>query len=138
MRVKELMQPSVEWCAPETSVVELARMMRDDDIGAIPIADEDRLIGMVTDRDITLRATAEARDAQTCTAKDVMTDSIDYCFEDAGIEEAANIMKSHLVRRLPVINQDKRLVGMITVGDITGASPELAGETLKALSAIGS
>ncbi len=67
-----------------------------------------------------------------------MTDSIDYCFEDAGIEEAANIMKSHLVRRLPVINQDKRLVGMITVGDITGASPELAGETLKALSAIGS
>jgi CBS domain-containing protein len=136
MQVNEIMHRGAEWTTPETSLVELARKMRDEDIGSIPVGENDRLIGMVTDRDIAIRAVAEQRDPATTTAREVMTGELAWCYDDADIAEAGRIMAQRGVRRLPVVNHDKRMVGMITVGDLTAASPEIAGEALRALSAV--
>lgn len=136
MKVRKMMHKGVEWVSPDATVAELAKKMQQFDIGAIPIGENDRLVGIVTDRDIALRALADGRDPAKLTARDVMTKGIIYCRDDEDVDEAARIMESKQVRRLPVIDANKRMVGMITLGDVShAASPKIAGEVTKAVSA---
>ena len=136
MKVKEAMHNGVEWAAPQTPIPEIARRMRDLDIGAIPVGENDRLIGMVTDRDIACRAVANGADLGTLTARDVMSKGIFYCRDSEELEDAMRIMEQKQVRRLPVIDDQKRMVGILSLGDIAEATPhELSGEVVAAVSA---
>jgi CBS domain-containing protein len=111
MKIKDAMHKGAEWVAPATSVYDIAKKMRDLDIGAIPVGDNDRLIGMVTDRDIACRGVANERDCAKLTARDVMSKGIIYCRDTEELEDALRIMEQKQVRRLPVINDQKRMVG---------------------------
>src|SRR5436853_1549449 len=104
MKVKDAMHKGVDWVSPETPVTELAELMSEHDIGAIPIGENDRLIGMVTDRDIVVRGLANGRDPWRLTARDVMTKGVIFCREDEEIDDATRTMELKQVRRLPVIN----------------------------------
>ncbi len=137
MKINDIMTPGVDLVLTDTTLVEIAQKMRSDDVGAIPVGENDRLVGMVTDRDIVIRAVADQRDPASVTARDVMTGDMIWCYDDADVDEAAGAMRRNGVRRIPVVNHDKRLVGMISIGDITRASTELAGDTLRELSAVG-
>ncbi|MCH9764382.1 MAG: CBS domain-containing protein [Alphaproteobacteria bacterium] len=137
MKVKTAMHEGVDWVTPDTPVVELAKMMRKQDIGAIPIGENDRLIGMVTDRDIICNGLA--RDDFTssdATARDVMTEGIHCCREDDDLAKAMRHMEKVGVRRLPVINRNKRMVGILSLGDISQIAPsDLVTEWARSLSA---
>jgi CBS domain-containing protein len=136
MKVKDAMHQGAEWVEPQTPIDEIARKMRDLDIGAIPVGENDRLIGMVTDRDIACRAVANGTDPGKLTARDVMSKGILYCRETEDLEDAMRIMEQKQVRRLPVINDRKRMVGMLSLGDIAhAASHELSGEVTAAVAA---
>lgn len=136
MKVREAMRVGVKWADPGTSIVELAHMMRCHDVGAIPIGENDRLIGIVTDRDIVCRVVADRRDLTKLTARDVMTKGVIWCLDDEELDDAVRIMEQRRIRRLPVIDQNKRMVGMLALGDISEAAPQrLAGEVLSAVSA---
>lgn len=135
MKVRDAMHKGVEWVDPTTPVTRLAQLMREHDIGAIPIGENDRLIGMVTDRDIVCRGLAVGKDLKKLTARDVMTKGIVFCREDEEIDDATRTMELKQVRRLPVINGDKRMVGMLSLGDLSNScDQELTGEVLQAVS----
>jgi CBS domain-containing protein len=124
MKVKDAMHKGVQWVGPDTPVGELAKLMRKHDIGAIPVGEDDRLIGMVTDRDIVCKGLAEdGFDAKRMTARDVMTNGIHCCGEDDDLAKAVRHMESLKVRRLPVINKNKRMIGILSLGDISQATP---------------
>jgi len=136
MKVSEVMTRKAEVVRPDTTVQEAAERMRQLDVGPLPVCDGDRLVGMVTDRDITVRSTAEGWDPFTTPVRDVMTPETFYCFEDQDVTEAARIMNEHQVRRLLVLNRDKRLAGIVSLGDLaveTG-DRQTAGKTLEAVS----
>jgi CBS domain-containing protein len=136
MKVKDAMHKGAEWVAPQTPIADIAKRMRDLDIGAIPIGENDRLIGMVTDRDIACRGLANGAAPGKLTARDVMSKGIFYCRDSEELEDAMRIMEQKQVRRLPVINDRKRMVGMLSLGDIADAAPhELSGEVTAAVSA---
>jgi CBS domain-containing protein len=137
MKVKEAMHRGVDWLSPDTPVREIARLMRDHDIGAVPIGENDRLIGMVTDRDIACKGVAaDAFDADLTTARDVMTPEIHCCSEDDDLAKAVRHMEELKIRRLPVINRSKRMTGMLSLGDISRVAPnELVTEWAKSVSA---
>jgi CBS domain-containing protein len=136
MKVEDAMHKGAEWVAPHTALADVARRMRDLDIGAIPVGENDRLIGMVTDRDIACRGVANGGDWAKLTARDVMSRGIVYCSDTEELEDALRIMEQKQVRRLPVINDKKRMVGMLSLGDIAHAAPhELSGEVTAAVSA---
>ena len=136
MKVKDVMHKGAEWVEPDTSIPKLATTMKKEDIGAIPVGENDKLIGMVTDRDITVRAVANGGDMSKLTARDVMTNGIIFCRDDEDLDDALRIMEDKKIRRLPVINGDKRMVGMLSIGDIAdAASHELSGEVVAAVSA---
>jgi CBS domain-containing protein len=137
MKVKDAMHRGVDWMSPDTPVRELARLMRDHDIGAIPIGEDDRLIGMVTDRDIVCKGlTRESFELDRTTAREVMTAEIHCCAEDDDLAKAVRHMEELQVRRLPVINRNKRMIGMLSLGDISRvASGELMTEWAKSVSA---
>jgi CBS domain-containing protein len=120
----------------DASIREVARKMKALDVGMIPVYDGDRLVGMVTDRDITLRVVAAARDTTNTQAHEVMTPEVIYCFEDQTVEEAAQVMEQHQIRRLIVLNRDKRLVGIVSLGDLAThrQSQKAAGEALSEIS----
>ena len=124
MKVKDAMHKGVDWVSPDTPVTELAKLMREHDIGAIPIGENDHLVGMVTDRDIVCKGLARSdfNSAKT-TARDVMTEGIHCCREDDDLAKAVHHMETLKVRRLPVINKSKRMVGMISLGDISQFAP---------------
>jgi CBS domain-containing protein len=132
MKVKDAMHPGVTWLGPQTRISELARNMRDQDIGSIPIGENDRLVGMVTDRDIAIKAFADGKDPDSMTARDVMSEPILYCRADEDIDDAARLMEIHQVRRLPVIDANKRMVGMLSLGDIAACTNRnLLGEVVE-------
>lgn len=134
MKVKDAMHAGVTWVEPGTRVGELARMMRDEDIGSIPIGENDRLVGMVTDRDIVCKGLADGKDVDSLTARDVMSGPIIYCRAEEEIDDAVRIMEEHEIRRLPVINEEKRMVGMLSMGDIADcASRDLTAEVTRAV-----
>jgi CBS domain-containing protein len=137
MKVKEAMHKGVDWVAPDTPLVDLAKLMRQHDIGAIPIGENDRLVGMVTDRDIVCKGLAEDDfDASRATARDVMTPGIHCCSEDDDLAKAVRHMETLKIRRLPVINKSKRMVGILSLGDIGhSASSDLLTEVVKKVSA---
>jgi CBS domain-containing protein len=137
MRVKDVMHRGVDWVSPETPVAELAKLMRDHDVGSIPIGENDRLVGMVTDRDIVCKGLAQDNfDARRATARDVMTSKIHCCREDEDLTKAVRHMEELKVRRLPVINKNKRMIGMLSIGDVGHAAPlELLSACIKSVSA---
>ena len=136
MKVKEAMHKGVDWVDPDTPVIDLAKLMRQHDIGAIPIGENDRLIGMVTDRDIVCKGLAEdSFDARRATARDVMTPGIHCCREDDDLAKAVRHMEELKVRRLPVINKSKRMIGILSLGDVSRSAPsDLLSEILKSVS----
>ncbi len=118
---------------PEQTIQDAARAMAGIDAGALPVADGDRLIGMITDRDIAIRAIAAGKGPQT-KVKEVMTSDVKYCVEDQDVEEVARNMGDIQVRRLPVVNRDKRLVGILSLGDIAFTADGKASEALSGIS----
>ena len=137
MKVKNSMHKGVDWVSPDTPVTELAKLMRDRDVGAIPIGENDRLVGMVTDRDIVCKGLAQDNfDARRATARDVMSAEIHCCREDEDLAKAVRHMEELKVRRLPVINKSKRMVGMLSLGDVSHSAPvDLLSECIKSVSA---
>jgi CBS domain-containing protein len=137
MQLRDVMTRDVKVIRPDAPIRDAARRMREIDVGPIPVCDGDRLVGLLTDRDITIRAVAEGRDPNTTCVRDVMTPDVACCFEDQDIEQAAALMEERQIRRLPVLNKAKRLVGIVSLGDLAMASPdvELIGETLSEVSA---
>ena len=136
MKVKDAMHKGTEWIGPDTPVPEIAMKMKKLDIGAMPVGENDRLIGMVTDRDITCRAIANGKDCSSLTARDVMTAGMIFCRDTEDLDDALRVMEQKKVRRLPVIDGKKRMVGILSIGDISHvASHELTGEVMAALSA---
>lgn len=121
MNVSEVMTKQVETVSPQQTIKDAAELMQQLDTGVLPVGENDRLVGMVTDRDIVIRAIAQGRgpDAEV---REAMTESVLYCFEDDSIEDAAKQMGEAQVRRLPVMNRDKRLVGIIALGDLALAA----------------
>jgi CBS domain-containing protein len=136
MKVKDVMHRGVTWVEPDTPLREVARKMRDDDIGSVPVGENDRLVGMVTDRDIICRGIADSADCAALTAREVMSKPIIYCREDDDLEHAIRVMEKNKIRRLPVISKDKRLIGMLALGDISEiGGQDMAGEVMRSVSA---
>jgi CBS domain-containing protein len=137
MKVKDAMHKGVDWVSPDTPVVDLAKLMREHDIGAIPIGENDQLVGMVTDRDIVCKGLAQnGFDPSRVTASDVMTSGIHCCREDDDLSEAVRHMETLQIRRLPVIDKNKRMVGMLALGDVSSSAPgDLVSECVKSVSA---
>lgn len=121
MIVKECMTKRVELVTPSTSITEAAQKMRDGDFGILPVQDNDRLVGMLSDRDIAIRCVAEGRDYKNLNVGQVMSDKVLYCFEDQDIEEVTRNLGDNQIRRLPVLNREKRLVGIVALSDLTEA-----------------
>ena len=137
MKIKDVMHKGVDWVSPDTPVTELAKLMRDHDVGAIPIGENDRLVGMVTDRDIVCKGLAQDNfGARVATARDVMTAQIHCCREDEDLAKAIRHMEELKIRRLPVINKNKRMVGILSLGDVSHSAPtDLLSECIKSVSA---
>ncbi len=135
MNVKEMMHKGVKWVSPDTLITAIAKEMKQFDIGAIPVGENDRLIGMVTDRDIAVRGLANGKDISKLTARDVMTKGVTWCRDSDSTSAAVRLMETKHIRRLPVIDEKKRMVGMLSLGDISHAAPQkTAAEVLKAVS----
>jgi len=118
MNLKDVMTSHVEVIRPETTLEDAAKKMKDVDAGSMPVCDGDRLVGMVTDRDITVRATAQGVDPKSMTVKEVMSPNVVYGFEEQDVADAARIMEDKQIRRLLVLNREKRLVGIVSLGDL--------------------
>jgi CBS domain-containing protein len=134
MKVSEVMTRDVQLIEPTQSIREAARLMAEMDAGIVPVREGDRLVGMITDRDIAVRAVAEGKGADT-PIREVMTDDVKYCYEDDDTGDVARNMADIQVRRLPVLTREKRLVGIISLGDMAmsdGAAP--AGEAVAGIS----
>jgi CBS domain-containing protein len=135
MKVREIMHKGVQWVSPDAPVATLAQKMKKYDVGALPVGENDRLIGMVTDRDIAVRVFANGPNISKLTAKDIMTKGIIWCRADSSASEAARLMESNQVRRLPVIDENKRMIGMLSLGDIShAASQRTTTEVVRAVS----
>lgn len=134
MRVSEAMTPDVRLCTPGQTIREAARVMADIDAGALPVGENDRLIGMVTDRDIAIRAVAQGKGPDT-PVREVMSEHVHYCFDDQEMDDVAQNMGDIRVRRLPVVNRDKRLVGILSLGDVARTEGgETVGEAVAGVS----
>lgn len=129
--IDELMTPAVQWVNPDATLQEIAALMRDQGVGAVPVAELGKLIGMVTDRDITVRAVAEGAHPSTVTARDVMTPNPVYCFVDQPVADAAWMMREKRVRRLPVFTRENRMMGILALSDIARDFPILSGRVLE-------
>jgi CBS domain-containing protein len=117
MQVSEAMSADVKIANPNQSIRDAARTMAEIDAGVLPVGENDRLVGMITDRDIAIRAVAAGKDPGTA-VREVMTDEVKYCFESDDLKEVARNMADIKVRRLPVLNKEKRIVGILSLGDI--------------------
>jgi CBS domain-containing protein len=135
-QIKDVMTADVVTLAPTAKVTEAAEAMKSLNVGAIPICDGRRLLGMVTDRDLVVRVMAEHRNPETETISSIMTTDVDYCYEDQTVEEAAHVMEDRQVRRMPIINHDKELVGIVSLGDVAvkGVDQSTTAEALEQIS----
>ena len=135
MRLRDVMTREVEVIRPDATVVEAAEKMEALDIGPLPVCDGQRLVGMITDRDITVRAVAAGVEPGRARVQDVMTPEVAYAFEDQDVREAERIMQDNRIRRLPILDRDKRLVGIVALGDLAvDADAKGVGETLERIS----
>jgi CBS domain-containing protein len=128
MKIRECMTPGVAVASPRQSIAEAARMMAQHDTGILPVGENDRLVGMITDRDIAVRAVANNKGPDTAVRDVMSTEQVMYCYEDDDVEDAAESMGEQQVRRLPVLNRDKRLVGIVSLGDIAKNKQRQAGK----------
>jgi CBS domain-containing protein len=133
MKVREIMTTDVIVTSPDDTLRHAAQLMADNDFGLVPVGENDRLVGMVTDRDIAVRGVAKGL-APDAKVRDVMTSDVKYVYEDENVEDAARNMETLQVRRLPVLNRDKRLCGIISLGDLSQCEPDDAGEALQSIS----
>jgi CBS domain-containing protein len=135
MKVHEIMTAHARCVGPDNTLVEAAGLMRELDVGALPVCEDDRLAGMVTDRDIALRGVADGLDPNTTAIRDVMSPGIVYAFADQEVEEIVRLMEQRQIRRVPVVNREKRLVGIVSLGDIAiSSNPAFSGMALRDVS----
>lgn len=136
MIVKECMTKKVELGTPDMTLREAALKMRDGDFGILPIQKNDKLVGMITDRDIAIRCVAEGADVKNTKVGEVMTEKVLYCFEDQSLDEVARNLGENQVRRLPVLNRQKKLVGILALSDLSKShiSPKQLEKTMESLS----
>lgn len=134
MRVSDCMTRDVRIANPNETIADAARMMAECDAGVLPVGENDRLVGMITDRDIAIRAVGQGKGPNTKIGQ-VMSQEVKYCFEDEDVDHVARNMAELQVRRLPVLSRDKRLCGIVTLGDLA-CSREAAGMVVIAMSGI--
>jgi CBS domain-containing protein len=133
MEVGEIMTTNVECIPPATTIEDAAKKMKTLDVGFLPVCDNDRLVGTLTDRDIVIRGIADGQDFKD-QVKNVMTSDVFYCFEDEDVQTLADTMKEKEVKRMLVLNRNKRLVGVVSIGDLAKAHETVAGSALKNIS----
>ena len=134
MRVSECMTREVRVASPGQTIREVARIMAEIDAGVLPVGDNDRLVGMITDRDIAIRAVAQGKGPDT-PVRDVMsTEKVLYCYDDEDLAQVAQNMGEQQVRRLPVVNREKRLVGIVSLGDVAQSETRSANKAVKGVS----
>lgn len=136
MRIADIMTKDVHVASPDDTIATIAREMAENDIGFLPVGQNDRLVGMITDRDIVVRCVADGRDDKTRVA-DIMTSDVKYCYEDEDVSEVARNMGDEQIRRLPVVNRNKRLVGIVSLADTARRDPALAGIGLRGVTTPG-
>ena len=134
--VRDVMTRGVETVTPDATIAEVARRMRDLDVGSLPVTEGNRLLGIVTDRDLSVRATAAAKDPNTTEVREVMSPELAWIFEDEPADAAARVMRDRQIRRLPVLDRSDRLVGMVALADLATdlGDDRLKGETLEEIS----
>jgi CBS domain-containing protein len=131
MRVSEAMTREVRVANPGQSIRDVAKIMAEIDAGAMPVGDNDRLVGMITDRDIAIRAVALGKGPDTPVREVMSTEQVLYCYEDEELDHVAKNMSQQQVRRLPVVNRDKRLVGIVSLGNIAQSEVRSASKVVK-------
>jgi CBS domain-containing protein len=131
MRVSEAMTREVRVANPGQSIRDVAKIMAEIDAGAMLVGDNDRLVGMITDRDIAIRAVAEGKGPDTPVREVMTTDQVLYCYEDEELDHVAKNMGQQQVRRLPVVNRDKRLVGIVSLGNLAQTEARAASKAVK-------
>ena len=134
MRVSEAMTREVRVATPGQSIRDVAKIMAEIDAGAMPVGENDRLVGMITDRDIAIRAVALGKGPDTPVRYVMSTDQVLYCYEDEELDHVAKNMSEQQVRRLPVVNRDKRLVGIVSLGNIAQSEGRSASKAVKGVS----
>jgi CBS domain-containing protein len=135
MLVSEVMTRDVDLVAPDTTLQDVARKMRERDIGSLPVVEDEKLVGMVTDRDIVVNVIADSGDCTSARAREAMSERLLYCYDDQSVDEVLANMGDVQVRRLPVVNRSKRLVGIVSLGDLAKqGSSRRSGEALKGIS----
>jgi CBS domain-containing protein len=134
MPIRDVMQPGVEVIHPGDCLKDAATKMAERDIGFLPVCEGDSIVGALTDRDITLRATARGLDPNSTLVREVMTEQVTYCFEDEDIDRAGQLMKEARLRRVIVVDRDKRLVGVVSLGDLASRQQSQSSEVLESVS----
>jgi CBS domain-containing protein len=134
-QLKDVMSRDVKMVTPQTTIREAAQQMRDGDFGMLPVAENDRMVGAISDRDIAVRAVADDKGPET-PVRDVMSPGICWAYEEDSVERAAQLMSERQVRRLPIVNKAKRLVGIVSLGDFAVETEEIepAAEALSGIS----
>lgn len=127
-QLKDVMRRDVKVIGPDATLAQAAALMRDEDFGMLPVGEDDRMIGTLTDRDITVRAVAEGLSGET-RVRDVMSAEVVWCFEDETVEDGAVQMSKAQVRRLPIVNREKRLVGIVSLGDFAVEADDIQATT---------
>lgn len=123
-KLKDVMTRNVEVISPESTIADAAQRMRDGDFGLLPVGENDRMIGTISDRDIAVRAVADGKDSNT-KVRDVMSEGIYWCFEDQTVDDAVKIMSENQIRRLPVVDRDKRLIGIVALADLAAGKTDI-------------
>jgi CBS domain-containing protein len=136
MKIRDIMTPDVECVRRDNTLEEAAVKMKDLDVGSLPVCDGDRIEGIITDRDIAIRAVAEGRDPTSTQVREVMSRSVMHCYDDEDTEDAARLMQERQIRRILVLNRDERLLGIVSLGDLAAetGNPERVGRILQDVS----
>ncbi len=135
MQIKEVMTPGPEIISPEASLAEAATIMKKLDVGSLPVSNGDTIVGWITDRDITTRATAEHRNPDAAVVREAMSPEVVFCSENDDVDDCARLMEEKQIRRLPVLNAERRLVGIVSLGDMAvNTDKKLGGEILERVS----
>ena len=133
MIISEVMTREVRIASPDDTLECAARLMEEEDCGSLPVAEEDRLVGMLTDRDITIRAVARGLTPRDGKVRDAMSKEVRYVYDDESVRDVAKVMGDLHVRRLPVLDREKRLVGIVSLGDLALTKPTSAGDALQSI-----
>jgi CBS domain-containing protein len=131
MKVSEIMTTNVECISPDAGMTEIANRMKTLDVGFLAICENDRLVGTITDRDIVIRGIASGKNLDTLKARGIMSDDVFWCYEDDAIKDVAGKMREKNVRRMLILTRDKRLAGVVSIGDISKVEEKESGKTLK-------